>query len=59
MIASATLLIASTDGQKLTAAKVKPSLYSAVTEAADGGIVLVGISGVHRVEGVDLQGEVK
>lgn len=59
VIASATLLIASTDGQKLTAAKVKPSLYSAVTEAADGGIVLVGISGVHRVEGVDLQGEVK
>ncbi len=59
VIASATLLNAGLDAQELKATKVKPSLYTAVTETADGQLILSGIKGISRVEAIDLTGEAK
>jgi hypothetical protein len=57
--ATRTLLLADADGQVSTVAGVKPSAYSALTETADGQLVMVGFHGVRKVDGLRLEGESK
>ena len=58
-LATRTLLLADADGQVSPAAGVKASAYSAVAETADSQLVMVGLHGVNRVEGIRLEGEDK
>jgi photosystem II stability/assembly factor-like uncharacterized protein len=58
-VATSTILTAAVDEQKLVATKVRASGYSAVSETADGELVVVGLRGVKRIEGSDLEGKEK
>ena len=58
-IASRSLLIGEAATLAMNATKVRPAAYSAVTETADGQLILVGLSGVQRVESIGLEGEGK
>jgi photosystem II stability/assembly factor-like uncharacterized protein len=58
-IASRSLLIGDAATLAVNPAKVRPAAYSAVTQSADGQLILVGLLGVTKVTSNDQEGEGK
>jgi len=52
-VASSTILIVDVEQNKCSATSVKGSIYSAVTESADGKLIIVGLGGVRRIEEIN------
>lgn len=52
-IASSKLLIVDLEQDKCSATNVDGAVYSAVTESADGKLILVGLGGVRRIEEIN------